>query len=179
MEFQNVIESRRSIRKYKDKKVEKEKIDAMLHAASFAPSWKNSQTAKYYVVSGEKALEEVRASLPDFNKRNTINAPVLVVTTIIKNISGFNNDGTPSNELGNGWGYYDCGMNNMLFILKAEELGLATLIMGLRDEEKIRSVLNIPEEENVVSVIAVGYADISPDMPKRKDIAETAKFFEE
>ena len=67
----------------------------------------------------------------------------------------------------------------MLLVLKAEELGLATLIMGLRDEEKIRKTLNIPAEENVVSVIAVGYADISPDMPKRKDISETSKFFEE
>lgn len=179
MEFQNVIESRRSIRKYKDKNVEKEKIEAMLYAAYFAPSWKNSQTARYYVISGEKTLEEVRASLPDFNKKNTSGAPVLIVTTIVKNISGFNNDKTPSNELGNGWGYYDCGLNNMLLVLKAEELGLATLIMGLRDEEKIRKTLNIPAEENVVSVIAVGYADIAPDMPKRKDISETAKFFEE
>ena len=179
MEFQNVIESRRSIRKYKDKNVEKEKIEAMLHAASFAPSWKNSQTARYYVVSGEKMLEEVRASLPDFNKKNTSGAPVLIVTTIVKNISGFNNDKTPSNELGNGWGYYDLGLNNMALLLKATELGISTLVMGIRDGEKLRKEFDIPETEAVVSVIAVGYTDSEIVRPKRKSVEDFAKFYED
>ena len=179
MEFQNVIESRRSIRKYKDKNVEKEKIEAMLHSASFAPSWKNSQTARYYVVSGEKTLEEVRASLPDFNKKNTSGAPVLIVTTIVKNISGFNNDKTPSNELGNGWGYYDLGLNNMALLLKATELGISTLVMGIRDGEKLREEFDIPETEAVVSVIAVGYTDSEIVRPKRKSVEDFAKFYED
>ena len=86
-------------------------------------------------------------------------------------------DGSPTNGLGNGWGYYACGLQNMNLLLKAEELGLSTLIMGIRDAEKLRDVFHIPLEESIVSVISVGYGDIHPDMPKRKSVEEIASFF--
>ena len=51
MEFQKLIESRRSIRKYDgSKKVTKEQIETLISAATEAPSWKNSETARYYCV---------------------------------------------------------------------------------------------------------------------------------
>lgn len=49
--------------------------------------------------------------------------------------------------------------------------------MGIRDNEKIKEVLNIPETEAVVSVIGVGYSNAEPAMPKRKEIDDIAKFF--
>lgn len=65
----------------------------------------------------------------------------------------------------------------MNLLLKATELGLGTLVMGIRDAGKLKEVFEIPEEEIVVSVIGVGYADVDPEMPKRKSIDETAKFY--
>ena len=62
-------------------------------------------------------------------------------------------------------------------ILKAEDLGLSTLIMGLRESDKLRELLDIPEIETVVSVIAVGKADESPARPPRKELDAIAKFF--
>ena len=55
--------------------------------------------------------------------------------------------------MGNGWGCYDLGLQNENFVLKAAELGYGTLIMGLRDGEQLRKVLDIPEEETVVAVL--------------------------
>ena len=81
------------------------------------------------------------------------------------------------NELGNGWGCYDLGLQNENLILKAEDLGLSTLIMGLRESDKLRELLDIPEAETVVSVIAVGKADESPARPPRKELDTIAKFF--
>lgn len=81
------------------------------------------------------------------------------------------------NELGNGWGCYDLGLQNENLILKAEDLGLSTLIMGLRESDKLRELLDIPETETVVSVIAVGKADESPARPPRKELDAIAKFF--
>lgn len=101
----------------------------------------------------------------------------LVVTTFVSNRSGFDRDGNPDNECGNGWGYYDLGLHNENFILKAKELGLDTLIMGIRDSEKIRKELNIPETETVVSVIAVGYGTVAPAKPKRKAVDDILKFY--
>ncbi len=179
MEFQDLLEKRRSVRQYKNQKVEEEKIKKMIEAAIFAPSWKNSQVTRYYVVNGEETLKKTKAALGELNQKNVCDAPVLIVSTIVLNRSGFERDGNPSNELGNGWGYYDCGLHHMNLLLKATELGLSTLVMGIRDSKKIKDTLNIPETEAVVSVIGVGYSEEIPQMPKRKTVEEITKFFEE
>ena len=56
-------------------------------------------------------------------------------------------------------------------------MGYDTLIMGIRDGEKLRECLEIPDTEEVVAVIAVGYRDINPEMPKRKDTNDILKIF--
>lgn len=178
MSLDQIIKQRRSIRKYKKKPVSNEQIQLLIQAAVEAPSWKNSQTARYHVITSQPLLNEFKERcLPEFNQENCKDAPVLIVTTFIKNRSGFERDGTASNELANGWGCYDLGLHNQNMILKATELGLSTLIMGIRDENKIREMLNIPVEETIVSVIALGYKDIEVDRPKRKSVDDICKFY--
>ena len=49
MEFQKLIETRRTIRKYAaDSEVTREQMEALIRAAQEAPSWKNSETGRYY-----------------------------------------------------------------------------------------------------------------------------------
>lgn len=172
MELQKVLETRRSIRKYDaEKKVSEEQIKELIQAAILAPSWKNSQTGRYYAVTSEELLEKVRTEcLPEYNANNVKDAPALIITTVVKNRSGYERSGEPTNELGNGWGLYDLGLANQNLILKATEMGLGTLVMGLRDEAKLREYLQIPETQIVASVIGLGYADIEPEMPRRKSV---------
>ena len=63
---------------------------------------------------------------------------------------------------------------NENLLLKAAEMGIGTLVMGIRDEKKLHEILSIPEEQMVVSVIGVGYGTVSPDMPKRKSVEDVA-----
>lgn len=178
MNFDEVIQSRRSIRKYKKEPVSKETIEQLIQAAIAAPSWKNSQVARYHVVMSEDILKEFKEScLAEYNRNNCIDAPVLIVTSFVKNRSGFERDGSPTNEMGQGWGYYDCGLHNENLILKAKDLGLDTLVMGIRDETAIRNILHINEDEIIVSVLALGYRDIEPKMPKRKEVEEITKYY--
>ena len=157
MEFQNLIEKRRSVRKYVERNtVTKDEILSMIKAAQEAPSWKNSQTGRYYCIMDEKNVEQFRREcLPEMNAGKCENA-VLLVSTFVHNRAGFQKDGTADNEIGNGWGCYDLGLQNENLILKAEELGYGTLIMGIRDADKIREFCSVPETETVVGVIAVG-----------------------
>lgn len=152
MEFMELIEKRRSIRAFDaSRKVTKEEMEKLVYAAIQAPSWKNSQTARYYAVLSDGMIEKVSAEcLPAFNA---------------------------ANECGNGWGYYDLGLHNENFVLRATELGLDTLIMGIRDAGKLRELLSIPETETVVAVIAVGKAAQSPEKPKRKEPGDILKVF--
>lgn len=178
MEFEALMENRRSIRVYdSSKRATKEQIIAMVQAAIQAPSWKNTQTSRYYAVLEEAQCEQFSETcLPPFNQKNSKGA-VYLVTTFVTNQVGFDREsGAAVNECGNGWGYYDLGLQNENLILKAKELGLDTLIMGIRDGEKIREMLQIPENEQVVSVIAVGYRDIDPEKPKRKEVDDILKF---
>ena len=101
----------------------------------------------------------------------------MVITTFVANRSGFERDGNPTNECGNGWGYYDLGLHNENFVLQATNMGLSTLIMGIRDAKKLRELLSIPETETIVAVIAVGKAAQSPEKPKRKEPADILRVF--
>lgn len=178
MELKESAETRRSIRAYKSRPVEREKVEEIICFLQNAPSWKNSQTGRYYIIMSPDKVSQVKEKcLPDFNRNNCKDAPVLIVTAFEKAHSGFDKDKNPVNEIGDKWGAYDLGLQNQLLMLKARELGLDTLIMGIRDGEALRSELDIPDSQEVVAVISLGYRDINPDKPKRKDISEIARFF--
>lgn len=59
MEFQEVIKNRFAVRKFSDKVVEQEKIDAILEAWRLAPTAKNIQPIKIYVVKSEEWLAKI------------------------------------------------------------------------------------------------------------------------
>ena len=179
MDFTQLLEDRRSIRAFDGtKKVTSAQIEVLLKAAQEAPSWKNSETGRYYCVTSAETLAKLAEDcLPAFNV-NSSRGAALIVTTFVANRAGFNKaTGEADNEGGNGWGYYDLGLQNANFILKARELGLDTLIMGIRDGEKLRQLLEIPETELIGPVIALGYRAKEAVRPPRQPLAEIAKFY--
>jgi len=175
MEFKELIKDRRSVRNYSNP-VPHEDLVAILDDARMAPSWKNSQTYRCYAVETPEKLTAFReAALPAFNQKNSLNA-AYIVSTFVKGISGFNAD-EPANEPGNCWGAYDLGLHDAYLLLSARDHGYDTLIMGLRDASAIRQILEIPENEEIMSVIAVGKRAAEPAFRPRKELEEVAKFF--
>ena len=174
MEFSDLALQRRSVRAYEDKPVDPALIEQILQAAQLAPTWKNSQTGRYYVAATPEAQAKIRVCLPSFNQRSSDHA-ALIVTAYVKDVSGFT-AGQPDNELGNQWGAYDLGLQNAYLVLKARELGLDTLIMGIRDEAALRAAAGIPDTETVFSVIALGYRAQEPSLRPRKALSDVARF---
>lgn len=143
-----------------------------------APSWKNSETPRYYVITNDKMLEEMKENcLPPRNAQSCANAPVLIVTAFETGISGFDDNGQPVNECKDGWGYFDLGLACENLCLEACAQDLGTLIMGIRNESAIRKLLDVPESQQIVSVIAMGYPDMDPKKPERKKLKDVVKFF--
>ncbi len=179
MEFLKLIEERRSIRAYaKADSITKEEIEQMIYAAQQAPSWKNSETGRYYAVISNEGIERVRNEcLPSFNAERTENVLGFIVTAFETGVAGFKGDGEPTDGNGNAWGAYDLGLQNQNLLLRARELGYDTLIMGLRNEALLREMLSIPESQAIMSVIAVGKRAVDPAKPDRRAIEETVKFF--
>ena len=87
----------------------------------------NTETGRYYCVLSEDMKQKLRKECLCYanNDIKTEHA-ALIVTTFVHNRAGFQKDGTPDNEIGNGWGCYDLGLQNENLILKAAELGLST-----------------------------------------------------
>jgi len=177
MEFSELIEKRRSVRgSYIKTETDIEEIKSILRAAQQAPSWKNFQETRCYAAYSQEALNAVRETLPDFNQRSSDGA-ILLVSTFVKDLAGFDIDKHPENEVGNMWGAYDLGLRDAYLVLAAKNAGYDSLIMGLRDAEKLRSVLNIPEDEEIMSVIAVGKAEVEGKERKRKNLEEVTRIF--
>ena len=165
MEFSKLVEERRSCRSFTTEKPTKQEIEEIIKCSIQAPSWKNSETGRYYVALDEKTISEVYECLPDFNKTSSKNA-AYIIATFKKGISGNGNDN---------WGSYDLGLQNSYLILKAKELGYDTLIMGLRDEDGLRKIFSIPDDEIMLPVIAIGKKNSELTNRPRKELEEVLK----
>jgi len=174
--FDEVLTSRRSIRSYDEsKKISEQEVRQLLIATQEAPSWANQQPSKYYVAISPEKLEAVQ-NMVGGNKDRIKEAPVLIVSTFEKGKSGFF-QGNQTNEIGNGWGAYDNGLSNCYLILKARSMGFDTLIMGMRDAEGLRKLFNIPSDETVMAVIALGYRKGDPRQPTHRKLDDIVKFY--
>lgn len=174
--FDEVLTTRRSIRSYDaTKKISEAEVRTLLTAVQEAPSWANQQPTKYYVAISPEKLAAVQ-DLVGGNKQRIQDAPVLIVSTFERGKSGFFR-GNPSNEVGDGWGAYDNGLSNCYLILKARAMGFDTLIMGMREADKLRALFSIPDNETVMAVIALGYRKGQPVQPRHRQLDDVVKFY--
>ena len=179
MEFSEVVTGRRSVRKFVNKKVEREKIENIVKMASCAPSWKNTQVSRYTVVENRKYINDIAQNCVldfEFNKNIIKSAPVIVVVSFIKERSGYERDGSFSTSKEDRWEMFDAGIATQTFCLSAYEEGLGTVVMGIFDENKIHDALNLPENQKVGAILALGYPDENPIMPKRKSVEELVSY---
>ena len=175
MELINGIKTRRSVRKFLDKKVSADDISKIVEVATFAPSWKNSQTTRYVAVLDEKVktnLAETCMMGFEYNIKNAQGAPALVIVTTVNNRSGYERDGSFTTSKKTHWQSFDAGIATQTFCLAAHEMGLATVIMGIFDEGKVKALFEIGEDKSVSAIVAIGYANESPEAPKRKTVEE-------
>lgn len=175
MNFSELIEARRSVRKYAKAEISKNEMAKIVEEALNAPSWKNTETTRYYAAIGDDAKAKIWSdALPGFNSASSANAAALVAVSFVPGESGYMGD-TPADDLGDMWGAYDCGLASSYFILAAKNHGWDTLIMGIRDTAKVKAILGIPEKEVLMSVIAVGKSAQPYFKNPRKPVAEVLK----
>ena len=171
------IKARRSIRRYKPDPVDHSLIDSIVSMASYSPSWKNTQITRYTAIEDSSLLNEIADKYtPDYNSKIIRQAPMLMAVTFIKGRSGFERDGSYSTKKEDRWQMFDVGAACQTFCLAAKEKGLGTVIMGIFDEDGISELLHIPAEQELATLIAIGWPDIDPDAPKRKTTEELLQY---
>ncbi|MBR3644843.1 MAG: nitroreductase family protein [Lachnospiraceae bacterium] len=171
------IKSRRSVRKFKDQAVSREILEDLVLSASYAPSWKNTQTTRYIAIEDAAVRAKLAAECCAEHNASIINgAPVVVATVIVDKRSGFERDGSYSTIREDNWQAFDNGIATQTFCLAATEKGLGTVIMGLYDIDKASKILEVPEGQVLMSLVAVGYPDEEPGVPKRKTVEDLRSY---
>ncbi len=177
MNATDCIRTRRSIRRYRPDPVDHSLIDSIVSEASYSPSWKNTQITRYTAVEDPSLLREIADRFtPDYNSNIIRQAPVLMAVTLVKGRSGFERDGSFSTKKGDRWQMFDVGAACQTFCLAAWEQGLGTVIMGIFDEDGISKLLQVPENQELAALIALGWPDIEPEAPKRKTVEQLLRY---
>lgn len=142
------IKTRFSNRALTEKNVPLEAYEAMVEAASFAPSCFNEQPWRFYIARGERK-EKLLQTLTPMNREWACRADALVLTVSKQT---FTSNGKP-----NPWHLSDAGCAAGYFMLEAERRGLTAHPMAGFDQKAAREVMGVPEEFDLVHVMAVGY----------------------
>ena len=101
---------------------------------------------------------------------------MLVATIIVDKRSGFERDGSYTTSREDNWQAFDNGVATQTFCLAAHEKGLGTVIMGMYDIDKAAEILDVPEGQLLMALIAIGYPDEDPAVPKKKTVEDLLKF---
>ena len=179
MEFRTVVEGRRSIRKFEDKKIDRAVLEAITKEATFSPTWKNTQVVSFTIVDSADKKQEI-ADLCEkcyvYNGKTIARAAAVAVVTVKHGISGFEQDGSYSTPQKDHWESFDAGITTQTFCLAAYEQGVGSCVIGIFDEEGIKQVLGMGEDERIAALVALGYPEKESAMPPRKDVSEVLRF---
>ncbi|MBQ6105345.1 MAG: nitroreductase family protein [Lachnospiraceae bacterium] len=170
MEFMELAKKRYSVRKFSDKPVEKDKLEQILEAGNIAPTAKNQQPQRVYVLQSETALSKLKELTHCAYGAGT----VLLFT--------YNEDEEWKNPLEDGVhsGVEDVSIAATHVMLRAAELGLDTCWCNYFANSKLEEAFEIPANEHSVLIMPVGYAaeDAKPTPLHEtyKEIETTVKY---
>lgn len=169
MEFKNVIKDRFSCKKFSDRQVEPEKLEAILEAGRLAPTAKNLQEQRIYVVQSEEGLAKIDEVTPCRYGAPT----VLIVAFDSGNVFTYPGEKRDS-------GVEDATIVASHMILAAADEGVNSCWINFLDPEKVKETFALPENEEVLMVMDLGYgaegAKPLANHESRKPLDETVTY---
>ena len=134
MNFLDIAKTRYSVRSYKDKRVEKEKLEQILEAAHVAPTAANLQPVRLLVVQEKEGLDKISEAA------NIYSAPLAIIVCSDHSIAWkrpFDNKQTT-------------------------ELGLGTVWVCYFKPDIIKKEFELPDTLEPVNILLIGYSDEEP-----------------
>jgi nitroreductase len=155
------IANRKSPRAFLTRPVEEEKIQLLLKAFQWAPSSYNKQPWRIVLATDPAVLQQLHEGIMTGNRRWAVKAPLLAV--IVSKVEA--DDVRHDNALP--YFLYDCGQAAMSLVLQAEHLGLRCHQMAGWEQGPIRAALGIPDDEQPIVLMAIGYEGDIADLDER------------
>jgi len=172
MEVFEAINTRRSTRHYKPDAIPEEKLNTVLEAVRWAPSWRNTQCWRFVIVEDKERKARLAETLGPGNPAHSAikEAPVVIVAGAELDHSGFV-DGKPATDKGD-WYMFDVALAMQNLTLAAHSLGLGTVHAGRFDAQKAAQILPVPQGVVVVEMTPLGYPEREAKAPPQKELSE-------
>lgn len=167
MDFEEIIRKRTAIRKFSDRELEKEKLDKILEAGRLAPTAKNNQPIKIYVVQSNNGIEKIdKASRCRYGART-----VLIVCE--NKEEAYHKENFTTYEM-------DSCIVATHMMLEATNLGVDNIWIEAFDEKILKEEFDIPNELTPVCLLPLGYRTVdcpmNPLHNKRKNIEDIVEY---
>ena len=167
MDFESVIRERKATRRFSDKPLEKEKLDKILEAGRIAPTAKNIQPFKIYIIQSEEGIKKL-----DKATKCRYGAPVVLLVCGDKDKS-YVKDGSPIYQM-------DASIVVTHMMLEATNIGIDNIWIELFDGDIIKDEFDIPDSLVPVCLLPLGYkSKLCPPSPFhkiRKDIEKLVEY---
>lgn len=157
MDFLTLAKKRYACRKYKQAKVELEKLSLILEAARVAPTGANRQPQRLVVVESAEGMERLKRCTRDFG------APLAVI------VCADTDEAWERKYDGKRIADIDASIVTDHMMLAAASLGLDTLWICMFKPEAVRAEFLLPEHVEPVNILLIGYGDEQPASPDRHD----------
>ena len=170
MELLELLKERYSVRKYSDRKIEDEKLAKILEAGLVAPSAKNNQPVRVYVLKSEEAINKIRGIT-----RCAYNAPVVLMVAYDENVQ-WNND----LEEGITSGQQDAAIVATHMMLEAASLGIGSVWVCWFPNTVTHEAFELPANEKLALLMPMGYpAEDSQPTPNHFNKIDAKEMFRE
>jgi len=169
MDFLEVVRTRRSVRAYKSQEVPPEVLDRVLDCARLAPSANNVQPWRFHIVREPALRRELAQAAAD--QMFIAEAPVVIVCCGRRYVDRWS-------WLGPHMYLVDCAIAFDHLTLAARNEGLGTCWIGAFDHERVRKLLRVPAEEDVIMLTPLGYpaaANAFHETKARRPFAEVVR----
>lgn len=165
MSFTELVIARRSVRSYKKAPLKRADIEKCVEAARYAPSACNSQPWKFIIVDDPNILDIIAGSAfgspMGMNKFVKESSAIVMILSRREKLTAW----MGSKLRRTSFRRIDIGLATGHFVLKAQELGIGSCILGWFKERKIKRLLQVPRKEKIELAISMG-------IPEERDIKE-------
>ncbi|SEW00289.1 nitroreductase family protein [[Clostridium] fimetarium] len=150
MDYDEIIKTRYSVRKYSEEPVEQDKLNKILQAGRIAPTAGNRQPQRIIVIENEEAFEKIKQCTPCH-----FNAPLLLLVCYDKSVENNNHYGDKRP-----YGQVDASIVLTHMMLEAQNLELGTVWVGLFNPALLREYFHIPNNYEILGLMPIGYPDM-------------------
>lgn len=169
MEFFEAVKNRHSVRAFKDREIEDEKLEKLLYVANSAPSAGDLQAYQIFLLKSS----ELKTKLADaaYGQDFIVQAPLSLIFCIdpMRSARKYGKRGA---EL---YSIQDATISAAYVHLSAVDLGLGSVIMGAFDEGSVAKMLSLPGTLRPIIILPIGYQDEKPESTPRREISDLVK----